>query len=84
MASSRDCVLPAGAGKRVVHGMAGERIWKAVPDAEFAEATETVLDGLTKVPALGVMATRNAIRGSWLHGLDVHSISSVTISAASA
>ncbi len=76
-------VLPRLIGQARALGMAmtGERIparqaeewgmiWKAVPDADFAEAVEASVAALAKAPTRGVMATRDAIRGSWLRDLD--------------
>lgn len=45
-------------------------IWKAVPDAEFADHVERFVTALAKAPTMGLTATRDAIRSAWSRSLD--------------
>ena len=45
-------------------------IWRCVDDAEFANAVDTLAAELAIAPTLGLVRTRQAIRGAWRHSLE--------------
>jgi 2-(1,2-epoxy-1,2-dihydrophenyl)acetyl-CoA isomerase len=45
-------------------------IWRCVDDAEFAAAVDKLAAELAIAPTLGLVRTRQAIRGSWQHSLE--------------
>jgi 2-(1,2-epoxy-1,2-dihydrophenyl)acetyl-CoA isomerase len=45
-------------------------IWRCVDDTEFAAAVDELAAKLAIAPTLGLVRTRQAIRGSWQHSLE--------------